>query len=152
MKQRLRYLVLSPILFLLLLLANSCGPFGKKAGEEGVHWDKVWIEPRVVSGGELYTLIRAEKIDSVLSDPSFPTSGTENSLEIVVKNPTCRLLLSLVAEDNSSRKLLDTVVTAGYYKASVVPSAWLDSLQLRSPVLLSAEFCGGRKTQVIGGK
>ncbi len=142
------------------LAALGCGKkrqmfdrFGTEISEGG-HFETAWVDPQIVISDSLFTLIRAERIDSFYvnrSAPSVPTATT--SLTFYVSEPSCPTTVNLV---NSAGEVVEHMLVRnlrqGYYKLSVDPNRFPPERYLDTHLYIKADYCGRLVTQPVGQK
>ncbi len=144
---RLFYLLtLCLISGLLFLLSLSCGKPPvvdyRKSREHG--YEIAWVEPRIVISDSLFTLIRAERIDSFLvDDPTDIGKTVSPSLIFQVANDDCFTSVNLLtATGELIKPLLVRNLSPGYYKLTVDFSHLSRDFYPSNNFLLKADYCG----------
>ena len=115
---------------ILLLLFGGCGGYKKTTYDfpqlpDPVNYQTVWVEPSIVLSDSLFTLIRADRVDSVLiennSDSYRPII---NSVEFFISQPRCFTVINIL---NTRGQVVVPLVAEnlafGYYQLSLNQSA-----------------------------
>jgi len=73
---------------------TGCGRKARIADEQIVVWqdspyETLWVEPQIVLADSLMTLIRSDRIDSVLADPAPSMPQPRTAIEIRIFQPSC---------------------------------------------------------------
>ncbi len=106
-------------------------------------YETLWVEPEIVLADSLVTLIRSDRIDSVLADPTARVSRRRSSIEIRIFGKSCNVAAGLY--DSGFRlvhPLLLRHLSTGFYRLT------LNVDRFRAPPLppgtyyLKADFCG----------
>ena len=152
MKGTLVRLLLAAIV--LSVIAVGCGRDKVKvlpeAEEPQVRYELAWVDPQIVMGDTLFTLIRAARVDSFVVDGPDTSSAGATQLVFEVDQPSCFVAVNLV--DASGRVCLSLLARnfpSGHYKLS------LDSRMLTpvpgtgAPVMMSALVCGREKSVLL---
>jgi hypothetical protein len=105
-------------------------------------YETVWVDPQIVFSDTLLTLIRADRIDSILVTPSELPSRRSASVEIRVVQPACNVSVSLLDLNlEVIHPLMVRNLPQGFYRLT------LDFERFSSPVLwpgsyfLRADYC-----------
>lgn len=113
---------------LLILLLTLAGCFGRKQAPytfpqlpEPVSYETVWVEPGIVLSDSLFTLIRADRIDSVLIDDVSNTyAPVTSSVEFAINQRACFTVINIL---NTSQEvimpLVATQLDPGHYRLSL---------------------------------
>ena len=139
---------------LLALVVFGCGKrqtfdrFGTEISEGG-YFETAWIDPQVVISDSLFTLIRAERIDSFYVDrPAYPVSATITSLTFHVDEQSCLTTVNLLnAAGEVIKPLLVRNLRPGYYKLTVDLSRFPQDRYPDTHFYLKADYCGSSVTQ-----
>jgi len=113
-------------------------------------WETVWVNPQIVLADSLVTLIRAERIDSLPTEPADLTLEKPPAIGFAFLEPVCNVAVNLLDEDlRLLRPLLVRKLPAGYYRLT------LNLAGLRNPPLASgtyflrADYCGRTEMAVV---
>jgi hypothetical protein len=145
----MKYLLYASLL--LLLISSGCGM--RRIHPEvpdGPRYEIAWIDPQIVLTDSLFTLIRAERIDSFYVDR--PTGGTSTAPSVVfhIVDVNCFTSVNLLGPTGDVIKpLLAKNLRRGHYKLTV---DWNRFPREHYPVIsysLRAEFCDSSVTQPI---
>jgi hypothetical protein len=138
------------IIFLLVVglvaLSSGCGAppqIGNRGGEVSQPYETIWVEPRIVRTDSLFTLIRADRIDSIpVEVGASAVAPRAASVRIDIERPSCQVAVTV--RDGMGYvvwRLLDEELPMGYYKFSL-NLGLIEEQTLRSgEYLLRADFC-----------
>jgi len=143
--------------FLLLIIVQGCGkrqtvsPFGI-GGRRTINYEIAWVDQQIIVSDSLFTLIRAERIDSTYVDgSSYPVSVTTPALMFRVIDEECVVSVNLLGSKGEViRPLLVRNLSRGYYKLTVDLGRF--SGEWRHPdtdFYLKADYCGQSVSQSI---
>jgi len=109
------------------------------------YWETAWVEPRIIMADSIFTLIRADRIDSVYVevDARYLPSGSP-SIEFAVPVESCFVAVNLqLAERRGiSYPLLARYMRRGNYKLTVNEPLKLEEFPPDRSYQLSAVACG----------
>lgn len=155
MKRLIRHGIFFPAVIAAAMLAVSCGHKGPVTPERrspfpsGLY-ETVWVNPQMVFSDSLVTLLRAERIDSLPSEPSSFDYQAPPVLGFAIRDPLCTVTVNLTDENlNVVYPLLLRKLPAGYYKLTFSP------LAIKKPGLppgvyfLQADYCGQVETALF---
>ena len=110
-----------------------------------------WVEPQIVVSDSLFTLIRAERIDSFLvKQPSNVPNTVAPSVTFHIKDDECFTTVNLLtATGEVVRPLLVRNLNPGYYKLTVDFSQVSWELYPFNDFYLKADYCGTSVSQLI---
>jgi len=138
-----------------LLFLASCGRKADIAPEQGSPfpsglYETVWVNPQMIHSDSLVTLIRAERIDSLPTEPTDYPAEKPPVLGLAFTEPFCTVTVNLVDENlRLVYPLLLQKLPAGFYKLTFNP------LSIKKPSLppgvyfLKAEYCGRVETALF---
>ncbi len=108
------------------------------------YWDMVWVEPSIVLSDSLFTLIRADRLDSIyVKVDSDPFAALPTSVMFGVGESVCFVAVDMV--DASGRIVLPIVareLTAGHYKLTINRSRVSSETYPSGLYYLQARYCG----------
>ena len=126
------------------------GGCGRKAGiapEHKVIWqddkyETLWIDPQIVLADSLLTLIRSDRIDSILADQTSTTRPGRPSIEIRIYEPFCNVSVGLTdANYRLVHPLLVRNLNRGYYQLTVNVDRFDPPTLPEGQYYLRSEFC-----------
>ncbi|HOD65193.1 MAG TPA: hypothetical protein PLR32_00490 [candidate division Zixibacteria bacterium] len=115
-------------------------------------YDEVWVEPRIVHADSVFTLIRADRKDSVfVRTNEVDPNAWAPALEFKVAPDTCFVSVTLhfLESDRPALPLLARYLPKGYYKLTVNNPLRFGETVYRGSCLLGATVCGRRQTVPI---
>ncbi|MCB2231206.1 hypothetical protein KQH82_10865 [bacterium] len=133
----------------LILLVVGCSGLRRPAEEQppsvGV-WEIAWVDPQIVVSTDLLTVIRAERIDSILVAPDnyFPPTSPEVSFALVATD--CRVAANIL--DGHGRVVMPLLVQLlgpGHYKLTVNKIVLVEQGLPVGRYMLAASVCGDRQ-------
>ena len=143
---------------LLAIIVAGCGKRqtvdrSRLDGSEGGYYEAAWVDPQIVISDSLFTLIRAERIDSFYVDGSeYPVSVAAPSVALHVDNDICLTTVNLVNADGEVvRPLLLTNLRRGHYKLTLNLNLSAEAGYPAAGLYLEADFCGTSISQPIRG-
>ncbi len=147
---RLRYTDKICLLLAISIMAGMVG-CGKKASivpEQKVVWqdhkyETLWVEPQIVLADSLMTLIRSDRIDSILADQTITARPGRPSIEIRIFEPACNVSVALTDSDyRLVHPMLVRNLTRGYYQLTINLDRF-DRLAFGlGDYYLRADYCG----------
>jgi hypothetical protein len=149
---------LSPIFLIamvLLVVAVGCGRDTVQVMPEPeqpqVRYELAWVDPQIVMGDTLFTLIRAARVDSfVVTGPDTAAGAESTPLVFEVTPPGCFVAVNLVdAAGRVYLPLLARNLGPGHYKLSLNRRRLTPPAGGASPVMMRALVCGREKTVVL---
>ena len=138
-------------LFLALAATTALVGCGRKASivpEQNIIWqddkyETLWVEPQIVLADSLMTLIRSNRIDSILADQTTTARPGRPSIEIRIYEPFCNVSVDLT--DSKFRLVHPMLVrnlTQGYYQLTINLDRF-DRLAFGlGEYYLRADYCG----------
>jgi hypothetical protein len=113
------------------------------------YYEIAWVEPEIVVSDSLFTLIRAERIDSIFVEGTHPDIElTDRSITFKINRQFCNSKFSLV--NSTGQKLIELWnrdLTFGYYKVNINPSRIDRKLFDKIEVLFRVDFCQSQLIQ-----
>ncbi len=151
-----KYFLIVGLIALSLLAISSCG-HRHQVGEEQLEsgqvislWETTWVDPQVILSDSMFTLIRADRVDSFMVTNSKQLSPKGPSISFTVRGQSCRALVSLLdARDRLIRPLLAQSLRPGYYKLTLDFSRCPYETIPRGQYHLKASTCGQANSAVI---
>jgi hypothetical protein len=137
------------------LSLNACiGPGrGSRQPEETVPYELAWVEPKILLSDSLFTLIRAERLDSFVVAYSEASTRPATSLVFEISSSTCPTRIGLFEPSGGLLQMfVDQSLPRGFYKFK------FDRLRYAAPLIdapyyyLTAEHCGQTTTNKIHGQ
>ncbi|MBU0985041.1 MAG: hypothetical protein KKA42_14300, partial [candidate division Zixibacteria bacterium] len=112
--------------------------------------ETVWVDPQIVLSDTLMTLIKADRIDTLLLAPGEITGKRGASIEIAVTEPLCNVDIRLLdAAGQQIRPLVYRPLARGFYRLTFNYRR-LNFLPLMPGTYsLTADYCGQSKTSVF---
>jgi len=108
------------------------------------YWDIVWVEPSIVLSDSLFTLIRADRLDSIyVKVDSDPFAALPASVVFGVRESVCFAAVNMV--DASGRVVLPIMareLTAGHYKLTINRSRVSSETYPAGIYYLQVRYCG----------
>lgn len=102
-----------------------------------------WVDPQVVVADSLITLIRSERIDSAIVEPSSLTIHRPPAVGLRITQPTCQAMVDLLdANLRLIRPLLLRDLGYGYYRLTLNVDRFREPPLPPGRYFLRAEFCG----------
>lgn len=133
----------------LILLVIGCSGLRRPAEEQppsvGV-WETAWVDPQIVVSTDLVTVIRADRVDSILISPDnyFPPTSPEVSFALVATD--CRVAANIL--DGHGRVVMPLLVQLlgpGHYKLTVNKIVLVEQGLPIGHYTLAASVCGDRQ-------
>lgn len=127
-----------------LTILTSCGRIGRIGEEQSdvYPYETLWVDPRIVHSDTLLTLIRADRIDSILIDPAAKPSPRSASVEIRIYESACNVSVNLL---DSGEKLLYPLLVRnlpqGFYRLTVEFGRFSSPPLLPGDYVLQADYC-----------
>lgn len=148
-----KFIIISCLLVLAMILACTRGVDKEKILNQGPFirpYETVWVNPQLVYSDSLITLIKAERLDSILVDnPMTAESDDISTVSFHVNLGTCLTTLELRYSSMKKMEIFKNDLSRGYYKVTVntdrlelEQSKQLPALPLAAPVYLEASYCG----------
>ncbi len=142
--------------YLSAALVVGCGKYWThdRSGVEaqgGGHYEIAWIDPQIVISDSLFTLIKAQRIDSFFLDqPAYPTSAAAPSLVFRILYDECVTSVNLInSAGDVIRPLLVKRLGQAYYKLTIDLSHFNEATSTTLPLYLEANYCGESVRQPI---
>jgi len=141
-----------PLLAAVLQLAAGCigGPkptYNQPEMPSG-YWETAWVEPRIVMTDSVFTLIRADRVDSVYVefDQQHPRIEPP-AIEFAVPTESCFVAVNLALGSHRgiAYPLLARFLRNGNYKLSINEPVKLEEFPPREAIELRANVCGTLK-------
>jgi hypothetical protein len=133
---------------LLLVLLVGCSHQRRditEQSESAQRFERVWVNPEIIFSDTLVTLIRADRMDSVLPDPGQASIYEPPSVEVQIIRPNCELTVNLLdANGNVVYPLMFRKLAPGYYRLSFEPQRFRLTPLLPGIYFLKATSCTQR--------
>jgi len=115
------------------------------------NYEIAWVDPQIVISDSLFTLIRAERIDSFYVGRSArKATSITPSIMFQITEAKCITSVNLLSSTGEViRPLLVRNLSSGYYKLTVELSRFSRETYLDSPLYLKADYCGFSITKPI---
>ena len=139
---------LSPMLLCLVLSLSGCGRRVSISEEKPVMqevglYEIFWVDPQIVVADSLITLIRSERIDSAMVEPSSMTMNRPAAVELRIMQPSCNAMVDLLDSDlRLVRPLLMKKLGYGFYRATMNVDRFREPSLPPGRYFLRADFCG----------
>lgn len=143
------------IVILFVVTFAGCGRKAQIVDERKVVWqdspyETLWVEPQIVLADSLMTLIRSDRIDSVLADPADSKSQHRASIEIRVFEPWCNVSAGLFDTNRRLvRPLLVRNLSTGFYRLTVNVDRFQKPSLPPATYYLKADFCDEIQMAVV---
>ena len=136
--------------FMVVLMSMSgCGKrqtvvYNLPEVHEGGYYEKAWVEPEIIYSDTLYTIIRADWVDSFYVDRSEnPLKALVPSLEFYVDQTECFTWINLLDDQRRIIKpLLAKNLGRGFYKITCSPERVNIYDSPSGVFFIKADFCG----------
>ena len=142
----MRYCIIFMALF---LLGEGCSRhprvvYNQPEQPKNGYYDMVWVEPQMYLVDSLFTLIRADRVDSVFIEKNQDQNPVISpSVMFKVDRTSCYSTVSLLDIDGRIiRLLLATNLPYGYYKFSLNRDTPFFEKYSEEAYLLRADYCG----------
>lgn len=136
------------IILLLLALLAGCShrrDIGGELSGSVQPLERVWVNPEIVFSDTLVTLIRAERMDSIIPDPGQKSAYEPPSVEVQIVRPNCELTVNLHdANGNVLYPLMFRKLNPGFYRLSFEPRRFHLTPLLPGIYFLKATSCTQR--------
>lgn len=133
----------------ILLLASGCGKrqmivYNQPEAISGGYYETAWINPQILISDTLYTLIKAERIDSFyVEQPTELLKEPRASLTIVITEESCFATINLLNDQGVIIKpLLARKLRSGYYKITCNIDRVNVGLSRTGFYFIKADYCG----------
>ncbi len=141
--------VFGAVLALLIMVSAGCVKrpaviYDRPEASSTGYYEKAWIDPRIILSDSLYTLIRADRVDSFYVDePLDSQQEVAPAIEFQVREESCFTTVSLL-DDRSQmiRLLVARNLAKGFYKVTCNVSRLSPELSSVGVYYLRAEYCG----------
>jgi len=141
----------------LVVLLNLTGCFrqdpSQQLPDEAGHYELAWVEPKILLSDSLFTLIRAERLDSFfVAEAGFGDNRIATSLVFETVGPDCFVRIGLLEPGGALvHSFVAQKLPKGVYKFK------FDQLRYAAPLLnapyyyLTTEYCGQTQRNKIHG-
>jgi hypothetical protein len=142
---QIRFLIL-----MLLCLVSSLSGCGRRVSiseekpvmQEAGPYEIFWVDPQIVVADSLITLIRSERIDSAIVEPSNMTIHRPAAVELRIMQPSCNAMVDLLdSELRLVRPLLMKKLGYGFYRLTLNVDRFREPSLSPGRYFLRAEFC-----------
>lgn len=148
-----KFLFIAALILLAMILGCTGGVDKEKIINQGPFvqpYETVWVNPQIVYSDSLITLIKAERLDSILVDkPVAETSHDISTVTFHVNLGSCLTTLTLRYSNMNSTEIFKNDLAQGYYKLTVntdrlnmEQSKQLPALPQATAVYIEASYCG----------
>jgi hypothetical protein len=115
----------------------------KPVMQEAGPYEVFWVDPQIVVADSLITLVRSERIDSAMVEPSSMTINRPAAVELRIDQPTCNAVVDLLdSELRLVRPLLLKNLGYGFYRLALNVDRFREPSLPPGRYFLRAEFCG----------
>jgi hypothetical protein len=113
------------------------------------YYEVAWIEPEIIVSDSLFTLIRAERIDSIFIEGTPSNSElSDKSITFRIDRQFCNSQFSLINSTGQKLKeLWNRDLTFGYYKLNIKPSRIDKKLFNNMETLFQVKLCQSQLIQ-----
>ncbi|HWR82569.1 MAG TPA: hypothetical protein VN285_04645 [Candidatus Deferrimicrobium sp.] len=141
----------------LVILVSGCGtPLWKRetvpqtaAGQPG-HYEIAWVNPTIVVSDSLFTLISAERLDSVVVDNRESTGNAAPAVTFFVAAAQCPVSANLITHSGQTvLPLVEQNLPYGHYKLTLDSRILKPYLSAYPQLYLAADYCGSTVWQPI---
>lgn len=135
------------LLSMVVLLLAGCGRKARIADEKPVTWQEsryeiLWVEPEIILADSLVTLIRSNRIDSVLAEAPTRTPNRA-AIEMRIYGPFCNVSVGLLdANQRLIRPILIRNMVRGYYRLTINLDRFREPALPPGEYFLKADYCG----------
>ncbi len=145
-------LLLAAIILITLVISGCQRPpdpvYDQPAVTRG-YYDVVWVEPQIIYADSLYTIIRADRKDSIFvrTDDVNPAAYAP-SLEFIVREDTCFATVTLFFLEGTrpDMPLMARYLRRGYYKVTMNDPLKFGDEFYRGSYILRGSVCGRKVT------
>ena len=112
-------------------------------------WETVWVEPTMLISDSLFTLIRSERIDSIVVDTrKVPSRLQMPSIAFHILEPSCFVTINLLGPNQTiQHPLVARRFGKGYYKLTLIINPALAGPLETDSWYLQATYCD--KTKLV---
>ena len=148
---------LAALAALLILAAIGCAPVRPPVVVDQPtvprgYYEEVWVEPRILHADSVFTLIRAERKDSVfVRTNEVDPDAWAPALEFVIRPDTCFVSVTLhfLETNRPSLPLIARYLPEGYYKLTVNDPLKFGETVYRGSCTLNSLICDRKRTTPI---
>jgi len=139
---------LTPVMLCLVFLLSGCArrvsiSEEKPVMQEAGPYEIFWVDPQIVVADSLITLIRSERIDSAIVEPSSMTIHRPAAVGLRIAQPTCNAMVDLLDSNlRLVRPLLMKKLGYGFYRLTLNVDRFREPSLPPGRYFLRAEFCG----------
>ena len=106
------------IIISLVIIGLNCGQPRIEEETPLAHYQVAWVDPQIILSDSLYTLIRAERIDSFLVDEPTEEEDIASSIRFEINQPNCPVIINI--ESSQYARVVQPVLVKnlnpGFYK------------------------------------
>lgn len=141
------------VLLLVWLVGCSKPPVPGEDGRgdlSGSRFETIWVDPAIMYSDTLVSLIRSERVDSVLLAPDEKGTRPPASIEFLVDDVSCNVSVNLLdAYGQMIQPLLLKRLPVGYYRLTVHNRKGSNTPLLPGPYMLEADVCNRKQRTEI---
>jgi hypothetical protein len=142
-------LIPTALIGLALVLGSGCGKrqtviYDQPEVAPSGYYEKAWVEPKILTTDSLFTLIRADFVDSFYVDePPDLTIPVAPSIFIPIRQSDCFVTVNLL-DDRARviRPLLACKLSYGFYQLTIIESSLDPTLSISGAFHVRVEYCG----------
>lgn len=148
MSRLIPYRYLTLVMLSLVFSYSGCGRRVSISEEKPVMqvegpYEVFWVDPQIVVADSLITLIRSERIDSAIVEPSSMAVNRPAAVGLRITQPTCQAMVDLLdANLRLVRPLLLRDLGYGFYRLTLNVDRFREPPLPPGRYFLRAEFCG----------
>lgn len=126
-----------------VLIWTGCGGPFRRGGDDrpSINYEVAWVDPQIIVSDSLYTLIRAERIDSFVVDRPVRAGGPTVAFE--VNTLGCKVAINLHESGGAFlQPILVEQLPPGFYKLTLNPTLYDSELLPGGKYSIRADVCG----------
>lgn len=131
------------VLFMTILVWVGCtGPFRRGGHDQPTaHYDYAWVDPQIVISDSLYTLIRADRIDSFVVVSPVRSGGPTVVFEIGLQD--CTVAINLHESGGAFlQPIMVENLPPGFYKLTLNPTLYDSKMLPGGKYTIRGDVCG----------
>jgi len=139
----------APAVALMLIFPGGCSrppqPVYDLPAVPSGYWETAWVEPRIIMADSVFTLIRADRVDSIYVDWNRQEPPNESpAIEFAVPTDSCFVAVNLALANHRgiAYPLIARFFPRGNYKLSLNLPLKLEEFPPRGALEFRANICG----------